>query len=199
MAVRPGQSGRFCSLPSSQAPLYRSALRATAEEGAWQVAAALLNDLETAEIPASTELYELAIRACDQRKKWQEAVALLERMEQRNVPLSCRAFEAAIRACAKGGAHDMVQLLWGRLRNQTVYGEQPLLPTAITFTVLMRALTEQPDRRQQARDVAASVACGCSLHPTPGCSLEHTWFTASPSALCPPPSAPGARRARGVR
>ena len=49
----------------------------------------------------------------------------------------------------------MVQLLWGRLRNQTVYGEQPLLPTAVTFTVLMRALTEQPDRRQQARDVLA--------------------------------------------
>ena len=82
----------------AEAPLYRSALRATAEEGAWQVAAALLNDLEASEIPASTELYELAIRACDQKKKWQEAVALLERMEQRDVPLSCRAFEAAIRA-----------------------------------------------------------------------------------------------------
>ena len=33
--------------------------------------------------------------------------------------------QGAIRACAKGGAHDMVQLLWGRLRNATVYGEQP--------------------------------------------------------------------------
>ena len=82
----------------ADAPLYRAALRATAEEGAWQVAAALLNDLEASEIPASTELYELAIRACDQKKKWQEAVALLERMEQRAVPLSCRAFEAATRA-----------------------------------------------------------------------------------------------------
>ena len=49
----------------------------------------------------------------------------------------------------------MVQLLWGRLRNATVYGEQPLLPTAVTFTVLMRALSEQPDRRKQARDVLA--------------------------------------------
>ena len=63
--------------------------------------------------------------------------------------------QGAIRACAKGGAHDMVQLLWGRLRDATVYGEQPLLPTAVTFTVLMRALSEQPDRRKQARDVLA--------------------------------------------
>jgi len=77
----------------AEAALYRAALRAAAQEGAWQVAAALLNDLEASDFEASTELYELAIRACDQKKKWQEAVALLERMEQRAVPLSCRAFE----------------------------------------------------------------------------------------------------------
>ena len=44
-----------------------------------------------------------------------------------------------------------------RRMTQRVYREyqrqlwEPLLPTAVTFTVLMRALSEQPDRRKQAR------------------------------------------------
>ena len=48
-----------------------------------------------------------------------------------------------------------------RRMTQRVYREyqrqlwEPLLPTAVTFTVLMRALSEQPDRRKQARDVLA--------------------------------------------
>ena len=132
----------------ADAAVYAAGLMACEDGGAWDVAAALLNELQAAGLAPSAAQYEMAMQACDKAKRWAECLSLLERLRADGLRPSARSFEASIRVCSKAGQHGMVETLWAQLRAETRpvdesgAARQPLLPSTFTYNTLMRSLAE---------------------------------------------------------
>ena len=56
--------------------------------------------------------FDAALRACDRQARWQEALRLFERLRESGLRPTTRSFECTIRAVAKGGQHQLVDMIW---------------------------------------------------------------------------------------
>lgn len=118
-----------------------AALKACAASGAWEVASAIIEELEREQMELTPVHYECALRACDRHARWQEALAILNRAQEAGVRPNVGALECVLRACSKADQYEMVGVVWEMLRRESRREPFPLRPDIRTYNTLMRALT----------------------------------------------------------